>query len=146
MLRRRAIGVIVAVAVPGCGNAASTSHDDGQPPHHVAKLYYKSETLDVWDVYQKAFKRLISNVDGVERAGVAWPDWSVTAVLDTRAHAPTVWRAIQCHQTQIAIYAGLRDLSIADHEPLWGQQHYYRAYSTVNGGRERETDLFEGLR
>jgi hypothetical protein len=67
-------------------------------------------------------------------------------VLDTRAHAATVWRAIQCHQTQIAIYAGLRDLNEQDHEKLWGTQHYYRAFSTVNGGRALETDLFEGLR
>jgi hypothetical protein len=87
-----------------------------------------------------------SSVDGAERQAVAWPDWSVTAVLDTRAHAETVWRAIQCHQTQIAIYAGLRDLSITDHERLWGRQHYYRAWSTVNGGRTQENDLFEGLR
>jgi hypothetical protein len=27
-----------------------------------------------------------------------------------------------------------------------GKQGYYRAYSLVNGGREKETDLFEGLR
>ena len=29
---------------------------------------------------------------------------------------------------------------------LWGYQRYYRAYSLVNGGRARETDLFAGLR
>ena len=137
---------ICQLTTAACALASHAAHDDGQPPHHVAKLYYKSETPDVWEVYQKAFKRLVSNVDGVERAAVAWPDWSVSAVIDTRAHAATVWRAIQCHQTQIAIYAGLRDLSIADHERLWGRQHYYRAYSTVNGGRAVEDDLFEGLR
>jgi LmbE family N-acetylglucosaminyl deacetylase len=137
---------ICQLATAACARAADASHDDGLAPHHVAKLYYKSEPQPVWDVYQKAFKRMVSTVDGVERASVAWPEWSVSAVLDTRAHAATVWRAIQCHQTQIAIYAGLRDLSDADHEQLWGAQHYYRAWSTVNGGRQRETDLFEGLR
>ncbi len=137
---------ICQLTTAACALAASAGHDDGKPPHHVDKLYYKSETPAVWEVYQKAFKRLISTVDGVERSAVAWPDWSVSALLDTRAHAATVWRAIQCHQTQIAIYAGLRDLSDADHERLWGEQHYYRAYSTVNGGRRVEADLFEGLR
>jgi LmbE family N-acetylglucosaminyl deacetylase len=137
---------ICQIATAACARAADASLDDGQAPHHVAKLYYKSETPAVWEVYQKAFKRMVSNVDGVERAAVAWPDWSVSAVLDTREHAATVWRAIQCHQTQIAIYAGLRDLSITDHERLWGRQHYYRAYSTANGGRAVESDLFEGLR
>lgn len=137
---------ICQLTTAACARAASPDHDDGQPPHHVAKLYYKSETPAVWEVYQKAFKRMISTVDGVERSAVAWPDWSVSAVLDTRAHAATVWRAIQCHETQIAIYAGLRDLSDADHEKLWGTQHYYRAWSTVNGGRQTESDLFAGLR
>ena len=137
---------ICQLVTAACALAASAQHDDGLEPHHVAKLYYKVETADVWDVYQKAFKKMGSTVDGVERLAVAWPDWSVTALLDTRAHAATVWSAIQCHQTQIAIYAGLRDLSITDHERLWGHQHYYRAYSTVNGGRRVETDLFEGLR
>ena len=31
-------------------------------------------------------------------------------------------------------------------EALWGCQSFYRAFSTVNGGRTRETDLFEGIR
>ena len=29
---------------------------------------------------------------------------------------------------------------------LWGTQEFYRVLSLVNGGRERETDLFAGLR
>ncbi len=31
------------------------------------------------------------------------------------------------------------------HEVLWGLQAFYRAFSTVNGGRQRETDLFDGI-
>ncbi|HUF12629.1 MAG TPA: PIG-L family deacetylase [Longimicrobiales bacterium] len=137
---------ICQYATAACALAPDASHEDGHAPHHVSKLYYKSETPDVWEAYQKAFKRLGSTVDGVERSAIAWPEWSTSALLDTRAHASTVWRAIQRHRTQIAIYAGLSDLSDADHERLWGRQHYYRVYSTVNGGRARETDLFEGLR
>ena len=137
---------ICQLATAACARASDASLDDGQAPHHVAKLYYKSETPLVWELYQKAFKKLKSTVDGVERLPTEWPDWSVSALLDTRSYAATVWRAIQCHQTQIAIYTGLKDMSDADHEKLWGHQHYYRAYSTVNGGRTQETDLFEGLR
>jgi hypothetical protein len=37
-------------------------------------------------------------------------------------------------------------LSGADHEALWGSQTYYRVFSTVNGGRQLETDLFAGVR
>lgn len=28
---------------------------------------------------------------------------------------------------------------------LWGRQSFYRAFSIVNGGRARETELFEGV-
>jgi hypothetical protein len=40
----------------------------------------------------------------------------------------------------------LKNLSPEDHEALWGTQSFYRVFSTVNGGRVRETDLLEGLR
>jgi hypothetical protein len=66
--------------------------------------------------------------------------------VDARGHWPTAWRAIRCHATQTAIYQKLDDLTPAQHEVLWGDQHFYRVLSTVNGGRTLETDLFEGLR
>ena len=40
---------------------------------------------------------------------------------------------------------GAWTLSPEHHEALWGSQSFYRAVSTVNGGRARETDLFEGI-
>ena len=59
---------------------------------------------------------------------------------------PSVWRAVQCHRTQISGYAGLAAQSPDDHRALWGRQEFYRAFSLVNGGRACELDLFEGLR
>lgn len=137
---------ICQLTTAACARAADPDHDDGAEPHAVDKLYYKVETADTWEVYQKAFKRLVSTVDGVERSAVAWPDWAVSCALDTREHADTVWRAIRHHRTQTAIYAGLGDLDDEDHRTLWGRQHYYRAFSTVNAGRTLERDLFEGIR
>ena len=58
----------------------------------------------------------------------------------------TVWRAVRCHKTQMAIYKKFEALSESDHRLLWGTQEFYRVFSQVNGGRTRETDLFEGLR
>ncbi len=115
-------------------------------PHAVSKLYYMATPAGPWAAYQEAFKKLVSVVDGVEREAVVWPDWAVTTVIDTRAHSDTVWKAVTCHDSQIAGYEGLRHLSPQAHEDLWARQHFYRAFSTVNGGRRRETDLFEGLR
>ena len=63
----------------------------------------------------------------------------------SRTFWPTVWRAVSCHESQVAAYERLKDLSPEHHEALWGSQSFYRAFSTVNGGRARETDLFEGI-
>ena len=36
-------------------------------------------------------------------------------------------------------------LSDEQQRTLWGTQAFYRVFSTVNGGRRRESDLFEGV-
>lgn len=118
----------------------------GLPPHALSKLYYLAWPPEPWGAYQEAFKKLVAHVDGVERQAVPWPEWAVTTIVETRDHWPTVWKAVQCHDSQIAGYERLRRLSPESHEGLWGRQYFYRAFSTVNGGRRRETDLFEGLR
>jgi len=118
----------------------------GAPPHAVAKLYYLAWTRAKWDAYQAAFKQLATTVDGVERRATPWPDWAITTVVDTAAYWAVAWEAISCHETQLAIYTKLADLPPEYHRSLWGTQEFYRAFSLVNGGRKRETDLFEGLR
>jgi len=115
-------------------------------PHLVKKLYYIAWPASTWMAYEEAFKKLISTVDGVERQAVPWPDWAITTIIDTRNFWPTVWRAVSCHESQVAGYERLKDLLPEHHEALWGAQSFYRALSTVNGGRKQETDLFEGIR
>jgi len=112
----------------------------------VSKLYYIAWSAKTWDAYQAAFKKLTSTVDGVERQVIPAPDWGVTARIDTSAVWPAVWRAVQCHRTQMSVYKNLGALAPEHHRALWGVQEFYRAFSLVNGGRARETDLFEGLR
>jgi LmbE family N-acetylglucosaminyl deacetylase len=99
-----------------------------------------------WDIYEAAFKKLSSKVDGVERQANPWPEWALTTVYDTGEHWQTVWKAVQCHESQTGNYERLNALTPEQHARLWGRQYFYRVYSTVNGGRRRETDLFEGLR
>ena len=111
----------------------------------VSKLYHMAWSASLWAEYQAALKRLISRVDGIERQVDPTPDWEITTRLDTSAVWPTVWRAIQCHQTQMGGYANLTQLSPERHRALWGVQEFYRAFSLVNGSRARESDLFEGL-
>jgi LmbE family N-acetylglucosaminyl deacetylase len=114
--------------------------------HRVAKLYHIAWSAPTWAAYQAALKKLTSTVDGVERQVIPAPDWGVTARIDTADQWPAVWRAVQCHRTQISIYRNLAALPEQHHRALWGVQEYYRAFSLVNGGRTRESDLFEGLR
>lgn len=115
-------------------------------PHRVSKLYYMAFSSATWAGYQAAFKTLVSRVGEEERQAVAWPDWAITTEIEAAEHWPTVWRAVQCHESQIAVYRTLGDLTEEHHRALWGSHQYYRAFSLVNGGRSREHDLFEGLR
>ncbi len=112
----------------------------------VSKLYHIAWSAPTWAAFQAALKKLTSTVDGVERQVVPSPDWGVTARIDTTAVSETVWRAVRCHRTQMSIYKNLEHLPAEHHRALWGVQEFYRAFSLVNGGRARETDLFEGLR
>jgi LmbE family N-acetylglucosaminyl deacetylase len=114
--------------------------------HRVSKLYYIAWSASKWAAYQAALKKLTSTVDGVERQVVPSPDWGITTRIDTTAVWPAVWRAVQCHRTQTTIYRNLHGLPEEHHRALWGVQEFYRAFSLVNGGRTRESDLFEGLR
>ena len=112
----------------------------------VSKLYYIAWSAPTWIAYQAALKKLTSTVDGVERQVTPTPEWAITTRIDTSAAWPVVWRAVQCHRTQMGIYKNLEGLPAEHHRALWGSQEFYRAFSLVNGGRVQETDLFEGLR
>ena len=114
--------------------------------HAVSKLYYFVSSEPYMQAYQAAFKKLTSLVDGVEREAQFWPDWMITTVIDTRAQWERVQRAVDCHDSQVAAYEVLRNLGPEHREALWGQSELYRVLSLVNGGRARESDLFEGLR
>jgi len=70
---------------------------------------------------------------------------AITSVIDTDHVADIVWRAVRCHASQIASYGHLPDLPETELRALWARQYFYRAISTVNGGRAREADLFEGI-
>jgi LmbE family N-acetylglucosaminyl deacetylase len=124
-----------AAAVPG--SAA---------PHQVAKLYYLLDTKALMQVYNAIFPELSIRVDGVERRWSGWDDWSINAQIDCDAYWQTACRAIRCHASQLVGYEHFDRLLEQHHTLLVGLQNYYRAYSLVTTGRQRETDLFAGLR
>jgi LmbE family N-acetylglucosaminyl deacetylase len=139
-----ATAAVVAAGDPTYASGAASAPE--LPAHRVSKLYYMAWSAAKWEAYQAAFKKLVSKVDGAERQAAPWPDWAITTWIDTAAWWPTVWDAVRCHESQMAIYGPLGELSEEHHRGLWGTQEFYRAMSLVNGGRSRESDLFEGLR
>lgn len=118
----------------------------GAAPHSVSKLYYIAWPQSAWTAYEAAVNQLSCRVDGVERHANPWPDWAVTTLVDARSVWPTVWKAVCCHVSQVAGYGRAKDLTSEQHQELWGAQSFYRVFSAVNGGRDRETDLFAGIR
>jgi len=142
-----AISQFTTAAVVAAADASFVDDrlDADAAPHSVSKLYYIAWPESTWTAYQSVIHKLSSSVDGVERQATPWPDWAITTVVDTRHVWSTVWRAVSCHESQLAAYAGLKEVSAEHHEALWGRQSFYRVFSTVNGGRARELDLFEGL-
>jgi LmbE family N-acetylglucosaminyl deacetylase len=137
------------IAISQLATAAVVTAAEGNgsgPPHSVSKLYYIEWSRQKWEAYQNALRDLISKVDGIERKSSPWPDWALTTFIDTSQFSPTVWKAISCHKTQMSIYKNLEHQSAENHKAIWGTQEFYRAFSLVNGGRGRESDLFEGLR
>jgi LmbE family N-acetylglucosaminyl deacetylase len=140
-----AISQFATAAIIAAADPAFTTAPAQTRPHATSKLYYIAWPKSTWAAYQSAVGNLQSTVDDVERQAMPWPDWAVTTVIDTRLFWPTVWRAVSCHESQVAAYERLKDLSPEHHAAIWGVQSFYRAFSLVNGGRARETDLFAGI-
>jgi LmbE family N-acetylglucosaminyl deacetylase len=126
--------------------AADQGFPGDLPPHAVSKLYYMALSEELGRHYQEVFGELTMEIDGVRRGGVGWPDWIITSQIDTADHWQTVLQAILCHRTQLPNASALAGLPEDRQRALWGRPTYYRVMSSVNGGRDRERDLFAGLR
>lgn len=117
------------------------------PPHIVSKLYLVAETSASLEGYSYGFGGDIHmTVDGVERVPSAWRDWEVSAVIDTTPYWEQVLRAMACHKSQLPDLERFKDMPQHYGPQAWGLRTYYRAFSLVNGGREKEIDLFSGIR
>lgn len=117
-----------------------------QPPYRVSKLYYMVDSMDVVNLANEAFGGISMEIDGVTRSHVGWADWQITTRLDNQESMEKVRQAMLCHKSQMPGFGPLTEWSAAELGKLLGTGHFYRASSLVNGGRNLETDLFEGLR
>ena len=48
-----------------------------------------------------------------------------------------VWRAVQCHQSQITGYGSLAAFPLERHVEIWGGHSLYRVFSSVDVGPAR---------
>jgi LmbE family N-acetylglucosaminyl deacetylase len=138
-----AISQFTAAAIVCAADPAYST--DGSAPHRINKFYYRVWTQSEFEVYQSVFGEQIMMIDGIGRRPVPWQEWAITTRIDTAAHWPEVWQAVACHRSQLPGYQRLKDLPPEQHQALWGNQGFYRVFSTVNGGRAIENDLFAGL-
>ncbi len=129
--------------------AADSGYTDllNQSPHRVAKLYYQVDPKSFVEMLHSWGFDLTFDVDGATRRHIGWEEWMITTHLDLGEHWRTAREAVSCHTSQLVGWKHLLDAMTDDmHRLTWSQSTLYRAYSSVNGGRKVETDLFEGLR
>jgi LmbE family N-acetylglucosaminyl deacetylase len=117
---------------------------DGRP-YQVDKLYYRAWSQAEAQAYDAAFGDLVMRVDDVDRSTVVWPEWAITTRLDTAPYHQQVWQAVKCHRSQLPGYDRLLALPEEQQRRIFSTQTFYRAFSFVNGGRQVERDLFEGI-
>jgi len=115
-------------------------------PVRVQKLYYRIWTESEQPPFTSVFGDVGMDIDGVRRDWVAWPEWAVSARLDTADYWCEVQSAVRSHQSQVDMVPGLWDLSPIVLRELWGTQQFYRVMSTVSVADTIEDDLFSGLR
>lgn len=141
-----AIGQFTNAAVV-CAADATYKDDENLSAHRVSKLYYMVDAESFVSLVESVVGEITFAVGDQMRGEVAWKEWMITTRIDTAEYCHVAWKAIRCHQSQLATLGALAEM----HEDaacaiLALQGTFFRAFSLVNGGREIETDLFEGLR
>jgi len=117
------------------------------PPHRVSKLYYVVDSKRAVALITSIVGSPITMpVDGVERQHVGWEEWATTTHIDVSDHWRTALQAVLAHESQLPSLGSIKEWPDEVHRQIWGHGTYYRVFSLVNGGRQVEHDLFEGLR
>jgi LmbE family N-acetylglucosaminyl deacetylase len=141
-----AVGQLTNAAVV-CAADSSYRDLENFAPHRVSKLYSMVDSEEFISLVAPFVGDLTFQVDDQVRGEVAWKDWMITTRIEMAEYCRAAWRAIRCHESQLPSLGALAEMDEdAGVAVLAMQGTFYRAYSLVNGGRGKETDLFEGLR
>lgn len=141
-----AIGQFTNAAIV-CAADSTYKDNENLESHRVSKLYYMVDSENFINLIEPFIGDMTFPVDDQIRGENPWKEWMITTRVDTADYCRTAWKAILCHQSQLATLGELanahEDAAVA---VLAMQGTFFRAFSLVNSGREVETDLFEGLR
>ena len=140
-----AIGQFTSAAVI-CAADAGYQHPENLSAHRVSKMYYMVDSENFVNLIAPFVGDMTFPVDTQMRGEIAWEEWMITTRIEMAEYCGTAWRAIQCHQSQrptLGLLANMHEDAAT--AVLAMQGTFYRAFSLVNGGRNLETDFFEGL-
>src|SRR5690349_16371969 len=141
-----AIGQFTSAAIV-CAADSSYKDPENLPAHRVSKLYYMVDGESFVNLISPFMDDMTFIVDDQLRGEFPWKEWMITTRIDMAVHCGTAWRAIQCHQSQLPSLGALAEMPEESASAVLAMQGtFYRAFSLVNGGRNIESDLFEGLR
>jgi len=141
-----AVGQFTSAAVV-CAADSSYPDSENLPAHRVLKLYYMVDSENFINLVAPFIGDITFRVNDQLRGEVAWKEWMITTRIDMAEYGHTAWRAVQCHQSQLPSLGLLAEMDEdAGVSVLAIQGAFYRSFSLVNGGREIEKDLFEGVR
>jgi LmbE family N-acetylglucosaminyl deacetylase len=141
-----AIGQFTSAAIV-CAADSSYKDPENLSSHRVSKLYYMVDSENFINLISPFMDDMTFPVDDQLRGEFPWKEWMITTRIDMAAHCGTAWRAIQCHQSQLPSLGALAEMPEESASAVLAMQGtFYRAFSLVNGGRNIESDLFEGLR
>jgi LmbE family N-acetylglucosaminyl deacetylase len=140
-----AVGQFTNAAVI-CAADASYQDPENFAPHRVSKLYYMVDSEDFINLVAPFVGDMTFSVEDQLRGEIPWKEWMITTRIEMAEHCGAAWHAIQCHKSQLPTLGRLADMhEDAGTAVLAMQGTFYRAFSLVNGGREIEKDLFEGI-
>lgn len=141
-----AMGQLTSAAIV-CAADASYRDAENFAPYRVSKLYYMVDSEDFIKLVAPFIGDMTFPVGDQMRGEVPWKNWMITTRIDMAEHCRVAWRAIQHHKSQLPTLGLLAEMhEEAGVAVLAMQGTFYRAFSLVNGGREIEEDLFEGIK
>jgi LmbE family N-acetylglucosaminyl deacetylase len=114
-------------------------------PHQVSKLYYQVMPEELLGVMSPDGTPASVMMDGVRFPMIGYGPEKITTVVDIRDHLVTKLEGLQCHATQIDVSSPPVELGLMTQDPLFGQETFVLARSTVGWPDEVETDLLRGL-